>query len=115
MAQTSVFIKRAGKSERGSLQLTRRSPITIANQALPLCLSFAQQRLWFLAQMEGASRAYHISFGCRLRGSLDKAALRRTLDQIVRRHEALRTVFVQVEGVPSQRIAPAEQSRFVLL
>ena len=59
-----------------------------------LPLSFAQQRLWFLAQMEGASEAYHMPFGLRLKGELDRAALRRALDRIVARHEALRTTFV---------------------
>ena len=46
-------------------------------------LSFAQQRLWFLAQMEGVSQAYHIPVGMQLRGALDGGALRRALDQVV--------------------------------
>src|SRR5262245_29549016 len=58
-------------------------------------LSFAQQRLWFLSQFEEASRAYHISGGLRLTGDLDRDALRRALDQIVARHEVLRTTFSQ--------------------
>ena len=69
-----------------------------------LPLSFAQQRLWFLAQMEGVSEAYHIPLGLRLRGDLDRAALRRALDRIVVRHEALRTTFVLMDGEPVQRI-----------
>ena len=68
-------------------------------------LSFAQQRLWFLAQMEGVSEAYHIPFGLRLRGELDEEALRRALDRIVARHEGLRTTFVQSMEKPVQRIA----------
>ena len=55
-------------------------------------MSFAQQRLWFLAQMEGGSEAYHIPLRLRLRGELDAGALRRALDRIVARHEALRTI-----------------------
>jgi amino acid adenylation domain-containing protein len=78
-------------------------------------LSFAQQRLWFLAQMEGGREAYHIPFGVRLKGELDRQALRQALDRIVARHEALRTRFVIVEGEPRQRITPAEHSRFQLL
>src|SRR5438477_9330323 len=58
-----------------------------------LPLSYAQQRLWFLAQMEGVSEAYHIAFGLRLQGELDRGALRRALNRIVERHEVLRTVF----------------------
>ena len=83
------------------------------SEALPL--SFAQQRLWFLAQMEGVSEAYHIRFGRRLVGELDRAALRRSLDRIVFRHEALRTSFVLQDGQPVQRIAAANNSRFHLL
>src|SRR5215813_1220194 len=68
-----------------------------------LPLSYAQQRLWFLAQMEGGREAYHVSFGVRLKGELDHQALRQALDRIVARHEALRTRFVIVEGEPRQR------------
>ena len=78
-------------------------------------LSFAQQRLWFLAQMEGVSEAYHIPFGVQLRGELNRAALVRALDRIIARHEALRTSFVMEDGEPVQRIAAAEESRFHLL
>ncbi|PBQ06236.1 non-ribosomal peptide synthetase, partial [Pseudomonas syringae] len=60
-----------------------------------LPLSFAQQRLWFLAQMEGASAAYHIPAGLRIVGALDEAALQHALNRIVARHEVLRTTFVQ--------------------
>ena len=76
------------------------------NQALPL--SFAQQRLWFLTQMDGFSEAYHMPIGLRLRGELDIRALRYALDRIVFRHEALRTTFRQVEDAPVQHIAPAD-------
>ena len=77
-------------------------------------LSFAQQRLWFLRQLGGASEAYHISSALRLIGSLDAVAVRRALDRIVQRHEALRTTFGWVDGVPVQRFADAEASRFEL-
>ncbi|MGN7964339.1 condensation domain-containing protein, partial [Brucella sp. 22210] len=74
-----------------------------------LALSFAQQRLWFLAQMdERVSAAYHIPGGLRLRGALDRSALVRALDRIVARHEALRTRFVTHEGVASQHIDAAD-------
>ena len=63
------------------------------SDALPL--SFAQQRLWFLAQMEGGSEAYHIPLTLRLQGTLDNVALKRALDRLVWRHEALRTTFVR--------------------
>mgnify|MGYP002084264598 CR=1 FL=1 len=70
-----------------------------------LALSFAQQRLWFLAQIEGVSQAYHIGMGMRLVGRLDPSALRRALERIVQRHEALRTTFMARDGKPTQHIA----------
>jgi amino acid adenylation domain-containing protein len=78
-------------------------------------LSPAQQRLWFLAQMEGVGAAYHIPMGLQLKGGLDRAALRKALDRIMARHEVLRTIFTFVEGKPVQQIAPAEESRFHLV
>ena len=79
-----------------------------------LGLSFAQQRLWFLAQLEGASKAYNLTEGFHLKGKLDTIALHRALDHIVMRHEVLRTTFTQIDGVPMQRIAPEKSSRFNL-
>ncbi|MBW8848862.1 MAG: AMP-binding protein, partial [Burkholderiales bacterium] len=77
---------------------------------LPLPLSFAQQRLWFLAQLDArASAAYLIPTGVRLTGSLDELALRLALDRIVARHEILRTSLVQQpDGRVVQLIAAAD-------
>src|SRR5205823_6033139 len=86
--------------------------ITRAEREERIPLSYAQQRLWFLAQMEGGSGAYHVPFGWRLRGNLDRTALLRALDRLVARHESLRTRFVAVAGEPEQRIAAAEESGF---
>ena len=69
-------------------------------------LSFAQQRLWFLAQMEPDSPFYNIPAALRLRGPLDVDVLEQTLSEIVRRHQVLRTLFVSVNGQPMQRIQP---------
>jgi non-ribosomal peptide synthetase component F len=88
-----------------------RSPLpTIgrASRAGPLPLSFAQQRLWFLAQLERVSQAYHIPLGLRLFGDLDTYALKQALDRVVARHEALRTTFASRDGRPFQRIATAD-------
>lgn len=74
------------------------------NQALPL--SFAQQRLWFIDQFEPGSGAYNIATAVRLLGHLDVDALTWALNEIVRRHEVLRTVFVAEDGLPVQVIAP---------
>ncbi len=76
------------------------------DRAQPLALSFAQQRLWFIDQLEPASSFYNIPAAVRLLGPLDADALRRTLDAVVARHEVLRTTFHTVEGAPVQVIAP---------
>ncbi|MGH9970309.1 MAG: FkbM family methyltransferase, partial [Pyrinomonadaceae bacterium] len=88
--------------------------ITVTQRGERPPLSFAQQRLWFLAQM-GASEAYHIFKGWRLKGWLDREALQLALDRIVARHEALRTTFIAIEGEPVQRIAAAHDSQFHLV
>jgi amino acid adenylation domain-containing protein/thioester reductase-like protein len=98
-----------------SARQSRLPAITRAERMGPAPLSFAQQRLWFLAQIEGVSRAYHVPLGVRLRGRLDGAALKRAMDRLIGRHEALRTTFAMVEGEPRQRIAPVEESHFHLL
>jgi amino acid adenylation domain-containing protein/non-ribosomal peptide synthase protein (TIGR01720 family) len=69
-------------------------------------LSFSQQRLWFLDRLEGQSAAYHIAAAMRLNGPLDRDALGKSLNEIVRRHESLRTTFVTADGQPTQRIEP---------
>jgi amino acid adenylation domain-containing protein len=69
-------------------------------------LSFAQQRLWFIDQLEPGSAAYSIPAAWRLSGALDVAALERALGEIVRRHEALRTVITLADGTPVQVIRP---------
>jgi amino acid adenylation domain-containing protein len=85
-----------------------------SESALPLCprpsrnnppLSFSQQRLWFLAQLQPESAAYHVSAAARAQGRLDPRALRASLDEIVRRHEILRTTFDTVDGQPTQVVA----------
>ncbi|HEX4963095.1 MAG TPA: non-ribosomal peptide synthase/polyketide synthase, partial [Thermoanaerobaculia bacterium] len=72
-----------------------------------LPLSFAQERLWFLDQLQPGSSAYNVPAAVRLSGRLDVAALAATLQEIVRRHESLRTSFAVMDGRPVQRVAPA--------
>ena len=76
-----------------------------------LPLSYAQQRLWFLYQMEGAGAAYNIPLALRLEGELDVRALEQALGDVVERHEALRTVFPQEEGVPYQKVLTGEEAK----
>ncbi|KAF9273424.1 hypothetical protein BGZ68_001525, partial [Mortierella alpina] len=84
------------------------SPIIPVARDGPLELSLAQQRLWFLAQMDGFSEIYHVPFACRLHGLLDHAALKKTLDKLYARHESLRTIFVTIEGQPRVQLLPAD-------
>jgi amino acid adenylation domain-containing protein len=86
--------------------LASAPPLRLASRTGPLPLSFAQQRLWFLNQLEPTSAAYNIPFALRLTGPLNSGALRRSLDEIVRRHEALRTTFAESDGRPVQVIPP---------
>ncbi|WP_458366437.1 amino acid adenylation domain-containing protein [Burkholderia pseudomallei] len=70
----------------------------------PAPMSFAQQRLWFLARMGGLGDAYHMPIAVRLRGALDVDALQRALSRIVSRHDALRTTFALEGEQPVQRV-----------
>src|SRR5689334_12566624 len=73
----------------------------------PAPLSFAQQRLWFLDQLEPNTSTYTIPLSTRLVGRLDVEALRSSLSEIVRRHEVLRTTFRIIDGQPMQVPAPS--------
>jgi len=81
-----------------------------SDQGLPL--SFSQQRLWFLEQLEGDLTAYNMSFAWRIKGDLDTEALRGALETVVSRHEVLRTTFEVLDGEPVQIIG--EAARFEL-
>ncbi|WLC02838.1 MULTISPECIES: condensation domain-containing protein [Bradyrhizobium] len=74
----------------------------------PLVLSFAQQRLWFLAQLNEGSTNYHIPLALRLRGMLDRSAWQRSLNRLFARHEALRSVFVATQGKPRVEVLPPD-------
>ncbi len=78
-------------------------------QAYYFPMSFAQQRLWLFQQMQPDSTAYNITGALRLTGALDITALEQALQQIVQRHEILRTTFRQVQGEPSQWVEPHEE------
>ncbi|MGV9938713.1 amino acid adenylation domain-containing protein [Streptomyces sp. NPDC003401] len=67
-------------------------------------LSYAQRRMWVLDRMEGTAGAYHLPWTLRLTGPLDREALRAALNDVVARHEALRTVFPEADGEPWQRV-----------
>ncbi|HEX5725480.1 MAG TPA: condensation domain-containing protein, partial [Longimicrobiaceae bacterium] len=81
-------------------------PVVPVERTTALPLSFAQERLWFLDRLEPGSTTYNIPAAWRLGGALDEAALERALGEVVRRHEALRTVLAEADGSPVQVIAP---------
>jgi amino acid adenylation domain-containing protein len=92
-------------AESGSQALP---PIARTSREGPLALSYAQQRLWFLAQMEGVSVTYHMPMRLDIGGPLDRVALQRSLDRVVARHESLRTVFQVHDGEPRGELMPTD-------
>lgn len=111
----------SGKARLVKLLLEAKSRETEAIRAYPrdeshglprMPVSWAQQRLWFIDQLEGRSTAYHIAVALRLTGTLDEDALQSALDAIVQRHEMLRTVFVSDVDGPKQEISA--ETRFAL-
>ncbi len=87
-------------------QLPQLPPITPQPRADKLPLSFAQQRLWFLEQLQGQRQLFTIPFALRLTGSLQPAALHQSFEALIARHEVLRTAFLADHGQPWQTILP---------
>ncbi|HKH48757.1 MAG TPA: amino acid adenylation domain-containing protein [Thermoanaerobaculia bacterium] len=111
--QMAAFVEQALRAEvRLEEPPLLRGERTDRGSRLPL--SFAQQRLWFLDQLEPGSTAYNVPTALRISGPLDGAALRRSLEEIMRRHEVLRTRFEAVDGRPHQVIAEEPELGFTV-
>jgi hypothetical protein len=86
----------------------------VADRAGALELSFAQERIWFLDQLQPGDTAYTIALAMTLRGTLSPPALSRSVDRLVDRHEPLRTTFGSRDGAPFQRVEPPGRRRVAI-
>ncbi|HEY0607294.1 MAG TPA: condensation domain-containing protein, partial [Herpetosiphonaceae bacterium] len=93
---------------RGAAPSHERPPLARVPRDRPLPLSFAQQRLWFLDQLEPGSPAYNVPVAVKILGALDPEALEHSLNALVTRHEILRTTFTSQGGQPIQVILPQQ-------
>ncbi|WP_142281688.1 non-ribosomal peptide synthase/polyketide synthase, partial [Mycobacterium kyorinense] len=89
-----------------------RPRLVPAERPAVIPLSYAQQRLWFIDQLQGPSPIYNMAAGLRLRGRLDADALAAALADVVGRHESLRTLFPAVDGTPRQVVIPCDDADF---
>ena len=102
VAELAERVEALQREEQGLLA----PPIVPVPRTQRLPLSFAQQRLWFLDQLEPNSSSYNVPHVVRMRGHLQVEVLERSLNEIVRRHETLRTAFRMLDSEPVQLITP---------
>lgn len=103
LAGMADLIERAPKVE------SRQEPAPVPRDGSPLPLTHAQQRLWFLQSLEPDSSFYHVAIGLKFDGDVNPDRLQQALNQLVRRHESLRTVFLETEEGPRQCILATQE------
>src|SRR5207245_6482298 len=101
-----IAASRSEQREGAAPRAREHAAMRAAPRGQELRLPTAQERVWFLQQLDPANRSYQFQATLRLRGDLDVTALERSLEEIVRRHEILRTTFPAVDGRPIQSIHP---------
>ena len=110
--QISLLVERFKNKSEG---ISRLSSIPRRGEMAHVPLSLAQQRLWFIHQLDPNSSAYIMAVAYRFNGYLDVGALERTVNEIIRRHEVLRTTFKVVDGQPVQVINPAQAQTITIV
>ncbi len=114
---SQALLEKLAEHKEGVREFLKRARGAVADSSAPafaarehdgeLPLSFAQQRMWLINQLAPANPAYNVATAVRLEGALNPAALGQALEEIVRRHEVLRTTFAAVGGRPQQVINPS--------
>lgn len=104
--QKSLLLLRLSHKKAGMSGVDKERQLRPMARGESIPLSFAQQRLWFIDQFSPQNAAYNVPGAVRLEGRLHKPALTHVLNQIVARHESLRTKFIEKNGTPYQEIAP---------
>ncbi|HYP25231.1 MAG TPA: amino acid adenylation domain-containing protein [Blastocatellia bacterium] len=114
-APTIADLARRVEEKRGVQTFAEGPPIKPVERGGELPLSYAQERLWFLQELEPDSPVYTVAAAVRLMGAVNLRALEQTLNEIVRRHEVLRTRFATAQGRPVQIIDPPGEHRLALV
>ncbi|MCK6187462.1 non-ribosomal peptide synthetase [Pseudomonas sp. EYE_354] len=103
-SELEAFAEQVGRIQAAG-QRNRQTAIATVDRSQPVPLSYSQQRMWFLWQMEPDSPAYNVGGMARLRGVLDVGRFEAALQALIMRHETLRTTFPSVDGVAWQKVA----------